>query len=716
MAPVYQGPTLIDERKSMRLKLILLCLTLITLNSSCQNTNNSNGTNENTSSGNNPTSSDNAILFVTQVPIPGNTFSTIISNFANHVASAAQAPRGGDLWIRYADGSLRNLTAAAGFGTSGQQGDTAIAVREPSIHWDGNKALFSMVIGAPAEFEQKTFFWQIYEITGFGIDETVSISKVPNQPVDYNNVSPIYAPENDDIIFVSDKTHGGRHLYPQLDEYESTQTNTGLFRLSPTSGSLKRLTHAPSGDFTPIIDSFGRLVFNRWDHLQRDQQAEDPLFGTPSNFTDESNGATAGTAIETFPENRSLSENGFNRHTFNHFFLWEANPGDGSDLETLNHLGRQELHLSYTEPNLIGDDNLEDITVSFSRGLSANTIKFQGDGGTFHPKEHPNMPGRFYVAHMGEFELCGELISLDAVASTNPQDVTTNLVVDTSAGCWRHPLPLSNDSLLASHADGGLENGLFKNTFRLRFIVDGNPSDFVTTGINKQVAYYDPDTLIEYDGPLWELDPVEVAVRTRPQARTSVMATPEQEACITAFGNECDSLLQQLKDYLISNNLAIVVSRNVTRRDEADFQQPFNLNISGGVSSSTGQGTEYTISHLQLLQANLVRGYDLKTGRRPIAQNMDDSLNASTDGKITLGLDGSVAAFVPAGRALSWQLLAPDGTPVVRERYWVSFAPGEIRSCSNCHGINKQDHLGEPKPSNTPEALIDLFTEWKNSL
>ena len=39
-----------------------------------------------------------------------------------------------------------------------------------------------------------------------------------------------------------------------------------------TSGQLSILDHCPSGNFNPIIDSYGRVIFTRWDHLQRDQQ------------------------------------------------------------------------------------------------------------------------------------------------------------------------------------------------------------------------------------------------------------------------------------------------------------------------------------------------------------------------------------------------------------------------------------------------------------
>jgi hypothetical protein len=217
------------------------------------------------------------ILFVTQLPI-ANDFTTIGSTFGNHSASLSSAGRGGDLWILYPDGTLKNLTKTAGYGSTaadGFQGADAIAVRDPAVDWDGAKALFSMAIGAPAErYESGTYYWQIYEITGLGKDDTPVITKVPNQPQKFNNVSPIYGTDGR-IIFTSDRPRNGAlHLYPQLDEYEEAPTVSGLWSLDPASGDLRMLNHAPSGDFSPFIDSYGRVVFTQWDHLQRDQQAD----------------------------------------------------------------------------------------------------------------------------------------------------------------------------------------------------------------------------------------------------------------------------------------------------------------------------------------------------------------------------------------------------------------------------------------------------------
>ena len=217
----------------------------------------------------------NPIMFVTQMPIASD-FTTIGSTFGNHLATMESAGRGGDLYIRYPSGSLRNLTAEAGFGVTGLQGTTAIGVRDPEVSFDGTKAIFSMVIGAPTQFVYNDYYWQLYEVTGLAAGQTAVITRVPNQPTNTNNIQPAYLSDGT-IVFVSDRSRSGeRHLYPQQDEYESAETPTGLWKLNPSAGagSLQLMQHSPSGSFDPILDSFGRVLYTRWDHLQRDQQAD----------------------------------------------------------------------------------------------------------------------------------------------------------------------------------------------------------------------------------------------------------------------------------------------------------------------------------------------------------------------------------------------------------------------------------------------------------
>src|SRR5262249_19103772 len=131
------------------------------------------------------------------------------------------------------------------------------------------------------------------------------------------------------------------------------------------------------------------------------------------------------------------------------------------------------------------------------------------------------------------------------------------------------------------------------------------------------------------------------------------------------------------RQWLITNNLALVVSRNVTRR--ADKQQDFNLRIAGGgTSTATPGSTPIDIAFLQFFQGDLIRGYsNFHGGRRPLAQPMHDGKNPALPnappGSVALGADGSMAALVPARRALTWQLTTTDSSPVVRERYWLTF-------------------------------------------
>src|SRR5262249_11812449 len=130
---------------------------------------------------------------------------------------------------------------------------------------------------------------------------------------------------------------------------------------------------------------------------------------------------------------------------------------------------------------------------------------------------------------------------------------------------------------------------------------------------------------------------------------------------------------------------------------------------------------------LQILQADQRRGLTMSSdplappapGRRVLATPLHEPaadnppLTNAPAGAIRLADDGSMAALVPARRALTWQTLDPASHAVVRERYWVTFQPGEIRTCKACHGINNVDQTGQPAPENKPQALRELLRYWK---
>ncbi|MCB1033110.1 MAG: hypothetical protein KDD47_04670 [Acidobacteria bacterium] len=693
----------------------------------------------------------NPILFVTQFPIPSD-FTTIGSVFGNHRPEMTSAGRGGDLHLLYPDGTLRNLTLEAGFGMSGFQGAGAIAVRDPEVHWDGQKAVFSMVVGAPEQrFEVIETYWQLYEVTGLGPGQTAVITKVPNQPPDFNNVSPVYATD-ERILFISDRPrNGARHLYPQHDEYETAASNTGVWSLDPASGELELLDHAPSGDFDPTVDSFGRVIFTRWDHLQRDQQADADALGGGNvygtfNFVDESAGAARiPRQEEVYPEPRPdrtdlLAGTNLEGHRFNHFFPWMARQ-DGRELETLNHVGRHELH-GYFNRSINDDPNVEEFIAAVSGRFNTEEME-----NFLQIREDPTQPGLFFGIDAPEFQThaSGQIISLSG-PPTLPADVMPLVHVthpDTGTvtpeggtppanhtGFLRNPLPMSDGTLLAAHTaetradqnEGTRQNPQSRYDFRIkRMTLSGSywvPGTAVTPVISKTLSYWDPDEMVQYSGPLWQLDPVEVRVRPRPTEPAHPLPAPEA----SVFADEGVDPAS-FRQYLESRGLALIVSRNVTTRDEADRQQPFNLSVPGGVSTTGASGTMYAVAHLQIFQADQIRGIggigSPRDGRRVLAQPLHDPAVANPPnpggppGSVALGLDGSSAALVPSRRALTWQLTDSSGEGMVRERYWLTFQPGEIRVCASCHGLNSQDQAGGPVPTNPPEALRALLQHWK---
>ena len=584
----------------------------------------------------------NPILFCTQVPSP-NGFGASLETFGNHQASTFSAPRGGDLYIRYTDGSLKNLTQIAGFGMSGFQGANAIAVRDPSVHWSGTKALFSMAIGSATQrYQIQNYTWKIYEISGLGQNQTPVITLVPNQPIGYNNIQPIYGTD-DRIIFASDMPHGGlAHLYPQHDEYESTPVVSGLWKLDPMACSgtagLEMLTHAPSGDFTPTIDHVGRLIFTRWDHLQRDQQADADIYNILNNtgnylygmfnYADESAFATKSSILpdtEIFPEPRQGRTDlltlpawaNTNPQNFNIFNPWMMNE-DGTEMEMLNHVGRHEMG-NYILNNFTNDTNLHD----FYTPPTPHPIR-----GMFHIQESPFTPGLYYGIEAPEFGTHGSgmVLTVNAPPGTHPEQIAFTYIThpDTRgftasptanhSGLYRTPMPLSDGQVLVSHSIGtdydqniGTSNApQSKYNFRIRLLeLAGNGYQKGNTaitgaGITKSVTWWSPDESYSFSGVLWETYPVEVKARALPATPTLNVETvaPSEQALFTNAGVN----LHDFRKFLSRNNLSVLAIRDVTSRDDADQQQPFNLQVAGTNKITLNPVTPsnvYQVKHLQ---------------------------------------------------------------------------------------------------------------------
>ncbi|MFT3756787.1 MAG: hypothetical protein QM769_12765 [Pseudoxanthomonas sp.] len=659
---------------------------------------------------------------MTQVPTNGDLFASRLSVFANHLTDLSGLPRGGDLMIRYPDGSIRNLTKESGYGVEGLQGANAIAVREPTVHWSGTKAIFSMAVGgAPARYQAPNVKWQLYEVTGLGKGQTAVVTKVPQQP-NYNNVSPLYD-SNDRILFTSDRPRGGEsHLHPQLDEYESTPTVTGIWHLNPANGELKLLNHTPSGAFSPIIDSYGRVIFTRWDHLQRDQQTEVGSYGAYDFASEASSAANVGLQAETFPESRtgmSSSYGTVNAFTYNLFTPWQMHQ-DGTEELSLNHIGRHELSFSYISKSFANDSALSDNT---NTSLIANKKYIKQDSGLFQVREDPTSPGTYYGINTSEFGTLGtnQIVRITGAPTLNAEQMTITDASPTSlsGGRFRNPLPLSTGHMVAAYTSSSTVSGSIQlRLYQLQTNSDGllTAGTALTPGITKSITWWDPDIQRSFNGALWEIEPVEVVARTRPPVTTARLETPEQ----SLFGSEGVNETA-FREWLKTNQLALIITRNQTSRDRDDKQQPFNLRVPGGVQTQSGNGAVYDISHFQVLQANMIRAYTGFTrGRRPIAQPISAiaanpaNPNGPT-GSVSIAADGSTAVFVPVNRALTWQTTDAGGVPIVRERVWVTMQPGEIRTCTGCHGENSRNQAGAVPSTQQPEALRQLLRNWKQA-
>lgn len=693
----------------------------------------------------------NPVLFVTQVPIADD-FANLVSTFGTQSPSAGSAPRGGDLYIRYPDGSFKNLTDAACYGLANPDLPAnprctgtryPIAVRNPAVDWSGTKAVFSMVVD-----NGKSALWQLYEVTGFGPNDTVNITKVPNQPP-YNNIFPTYG-TNGRIIFASDRRRNDEP-YQQLDEYDEAPTVSGLWSLDPASGDLFMLNHSPSGSFGPFVDSFGRVIFSRWDHFDRDQQnaAGHTENGDtfPGNYMSESASAKlmplsrSAPAPEVFPEPWADDQvSAYNdlyypaalgykisrqNLVFKQFFPWQINE-DGTGEETLNHVGRQEFS-GGAQAAVKGDPNIKS-----TDQLGANKNGYTIDG-MLQISEDPLNPGTYYAVDTPEFQThaAGRIVKMIGPAGMTADKMTLTALTKESSGHYRSPILLSDGTMIAVNTTNtDIEKGDGTNStydFRLKALkLSGGvyvPDANLTPGFKK--------SNVANKVTLWELDPVEVRARKVPTAGgvPDVIAGPEQ-----AMFDQAGVKIDDLRAYLKKNDLALMIVRNVTTRDSADRQQPFNLRVYQSQTMTLGTGAEkgpvYDLAYLQLVQGDMIRSQAFGSGRRVIAQFMHDApqnpvleLDSKTamaqmnpalaTSAVKIAEDGSVAAFVPARRAMAWQTTDQNGSPVVMERYWITFQPGEIRMCTSCHGINSTDQAGHAPPTNSPLALEKLLEHWK---
>src|SRR5256885_103602 len=222
------------------------------------------------------------------------------------------------------------------------------------------------------------------------------------------------------------------HLYPQLDEYNNVPSNTGLWSLNPTNGDLFLLDHSPSGDFNPFVDSFGRVIFTRWDHLVQDRNATDDRMSRATNGTfNFFSEATTNYDIhyrpnESFPEPRTYDTElttlyGVQGNAMNSFFPWMQNE-DGTGLEILNHIGRQELLGGFRGSSFTNDNNLVQQFSLANRIIPGTNFL----NNFLHIREDPLHPGSYFGIDAPDFgtHSSGQILKLFGPPGTNGEQMT----------------------------------------------------------------------------------------------------------------------------------------------------------------------------------------------------------------------------------------------------------------------------------------------------
>src|SRR4051812_2042451 len=729
----------------------------------------------------------NPILFVTQVPMPEevntrtipNNYMSCVSPFGSHLGGTEFAGRGGSLWVRFPANAIPalnhqvvDLLAVADWSAipGGKPAANTVAVRNPCVYWDKTKAVFSMVTGAPSGPNDNTnFVWQLYEITlptQAQLNAAVQpvITKVANQPA-YNNVMPCYAPGGQ-FIFASDRPYNGQTHLTQREEYLGLPTVSGLWKLDAAANVLQLLHHAPSGAFSPTVDSAGRLIFVNWDHLSRDIEAvtderdSDSTYGEPDpntfggwhatgngsgNFDDESFGAAftpglpygQGPHLDSFPEPRNADKktlalewnNSLNGVTTNIFLPWMINL-DGTGGEILNHVGRHEV-AGAIKRSFNTDSNLVDLNPAIAPGYGG-LVPHNFFSNFFWAHEDPLHAGTFFGTDSADLGThgAGQIVKLtNAGANLNPDTMAVSYVTSSVTGAikpqnipivrvgmnvtqppspfsplttpetiYRTPVALADGALIASTATGIDQTDWNRGTtsqpstpwnFRIKSLKLQSglfvPDVTLTSGLTITTTYFIPGVsqpVTFTNVPAWELDPVEIVARSVPVPATSNI-DPIEANVFAANGVDVPTF----QNYLVQKNAALSISRNVTKRDLHDRQQPFNLRIAWSNTQTTAPSPNnaplYNVAWIQFLQADLRRGYLLggatpSEGRRVIATPLHDTraetvaTPAAPPGSVRLGDDGFFAAIFPAEKAMTWHLLDNDAnkTSQVKERFW----------------------------------------------
>ncbi|MBR0236785.1 MAG: hypothetical protein IJQ39_01705 [Thermoguttaceae bacterium] len=129
-------------------------------------------------------------------------------------------------------------------------------VRDPQIHYDGKKAIFSYL-------KAGTKHYHLYEINldGTGLRQITTGSNALGED-DWDDIEPTYLP-NGDIVFCSSRAK--RWVQCWLVGVAT------LYRCGPNGENVHAISSNPEQENTPWVLSNGQLIYMRWEYIDRSQ-------------------------------------------------------------------------------------------------------------------------------------------------------------------------------------------------------------------------------------------------------------------------------------------------------------------------------------------------------------------------------------------------------------------------------------------------------------
>ncbi len=180
---------------------------------------------------------------------------------------------GGDIFMKNRASISAAETNITGALTNGL-GD----VRDLEVSSDGKILIFSMLIDPDPNDNNDNPKWDIYtyDLDAGGLPTRVIISDITAAEGD--DIAPYFLPDNNRIVFSSNRQKESRSILldenlgkPQFSSQDEDNREKALvLHVMDLDGSnIKQISFNQSNDLDPIVLSDGRILFSRWDNMNR---------------------------------------------------------------------------------------------------------------------------------------------------------------------------------------------------------------------------------------------------------------------------------------------------------------------------------------------------------------------------------------------------------------------------------------------------------------